>query len=543
MNGNRKIVNKFGKDRATAEGMFSDVSKFALGEMVVVNDSKLPAILIKDNNMNTYEIHGVSVKGDAGTTEGAVKITPEIKSGQTIYNVVHTSVNVVKEQEDVPEDNINIVTAVEANPLGHVNKVKTGTISFKPINEAIATLEETVSNIRTEVYEGVGIDVVDGSNINVKIQEDNNFLSVNDNNELVVDDINTNKTIINEDITIEGGPLASTVKQAYPSGVLPKGTDIQSFLKALLCVEIYPTTSKNSPSFSLSLSNPSISANVNSGSLVEVGTEVVINSVVSKGVGVSKTDPKVSGFKHGYSDTIDGTINTSTSISTSYTYAQKSGEVYSLSASKSGFVGDVPASASNATYGSCSLASVAFTVAVGTNTYSVSNGGPAYEYSHPGIPSKYIVSNLGGRNNDNKSVSIAAVSTTTSNRPSSSASYSVTGVYPVYTNMVSETVSNTVDVNKRLSLSSGKVFEISFGPETDAYHAFAYPATHSLSTVEIYNTMSKAYETYTGGSSTEDATYTVQGNELAYKVWKRAGNAYSETTKFRFTLNKNLNTK
>lgn len=66
MNGNRKIVNKFGKDRATAERMFSDVSKFALGEMVVVNDSKLPAILIKDNNMNTYEIHGVSVKKDAG---------------------------------------------------------------------------------------------------------------------------------------------------------------------------------------------------------------------------------------------------------------------------------------------------------------------------------------------------------------------------------------------------------------------------------------------------------------------------------------------
>ena len=98
-------------------------------------------------------------------------------------------------------------------------------------------------------------------------------------------------------------------------------------------------------------------------------------------------------------------------------------------------------------------------------------------------------------------------------------------------------------VENRLALSSGKTFTIEFGPEADAFHAFAFPATHTLSSVEIYNTMSKEYEAYSGGSETDDATYSVQNVDTDYKVWKRLGNAYTEKTTFRFTLNKNLNTK
>ena len=59
MNNKTKIVNKFGKDRSSAEMLFTDVVRTALGEIIVVNDSKLPALLIKDNNLDTHEIHGV----------------------------------------------------------------------------------------------------------------------------------------------------------------------------------------------------------------------------------------------------------------------------------------------------------------------------------------------------------------------------------------------------------------------------------------------------------------------------------------------------
>ena len=541
MNNKTKIVNKFGKDRSTAEALFTDIAKTALGEIVVVNDSKLPALLIKDNNLDTYEIHGVSVKGNAGTTEGDVKVSPEIKSGQTIYTVTHTGVNLIKNEEKVPDDNITIVTGVEANPLGHLTKVTTGKISFKTINDEIANIREELENVGGEY--GTAIEMVDEV-INVKVQENNNFLEVNDNNELVVESINTNKTIINEDIRIAGGPLADLAKQAYTGGTVPQGTSIQEFFRNLLCNEVYPTTSKNTPSYSISISTPTITANVNSGSLQEIGTKVNFNAVTAKIVSESKTEPKVSGFKYGYSDTINGTIiGGPTSVTTTISSSQKSGEVYKLTGTKSGFSGTVPSSASNATYSSCKLSATTLTVALGTNSYTVSETGPKYTYSYSGIGAKYVVSNLGNRSEDEKSEAVAAKSATDSNQPTTSTTFTVTGVYPVYTNAVSTTAANTTTVEKRCTLSSGNTFEIDFGPETSAFNAFAYPATHSLSSAEIYNEDARKYEEYIGGSEIVDATYTVQGTAISYKIWKRKGSAYGQTTKFRFTLNKNLNTK
>ena len=420
--------------------------------------------------------------------------------------------------------------------------------TWKTEGETTKTDEIKVSDFAKLYNAGTALELAeDGVTFNVKVAENGNFLSVNDNNELIVDDMTVDKTVLKEAITIEGGPLASEeVKGAFANGVIPAGTDIQAVLKALLCVEIYPVPTKNDPTFTASMSNPSISTTNNvSAGLVEIGQVVKFGTVTAKQVTTTPTNPKVNGFTHGYSSTIDGDINPDTSISVEWDINQKENNVYQLTASKTaGFTnGTLPTSVTAATHSACVLAACELTSDLGTNTYKVEEDGPVFVGTHDAIEAYYIVSNLGGRSEDKKSVTIDANTGKEVNPTNTSNTFTVTGVYPCYTNMVSTTVSNTVAVENRLSLTSGNTFEIQFGPETNAFHAFAFPATHTLSKVEIYNTMSKEYEVYSGGSSTEDTTYTVQGTELDYKVWKRAGSAYTETTKFKFTLNKNLNTK
>ena len=159
--------------------------------------------------------------------------------------------------------------------------------------------------------------------------------------------------MLKEAITIEGGPLATTaVKNAFEGGVIPAGTDIQAIFKALLCVEIYPAPTANTPSYSVSISNPSLSitnssviTTVGNDKLVEVGQTITFSSVTANAVSVSKTQPKVSGFNvngtvYGYSSEIDGTITKSDSVSGEWTVSQKDETVYKLSGTiVSGFTG------------------------------------------------------------------------------------------------------------------------------------------------------------------------------------------------------------
>lgn len=419
--------------------------------------------------------------------------------------------------------------------------------TWNTVDGETKTDEIKVSDFAKLYNAGTALELAeDGVTFNVKVAEANNFLSVNSNNELIVDDMTVDKTVLKEAITIEGGPLADIAKQAYTGGTVPVGTSIQEFLKNLLCVEIYPKPTANTSkiAYSVSITAPTISASVTKNTLVEVGQTITFSAVTANAVSVTKTAPKVETFEHGYSDTIDGEINTGKTISGVWTINPMDGQVYQLSASASKFSGTIPTTVTASTAASCSLAACTLTAVLGTNTYSVTEDAPKYEGTYTGVESKYVVSNLGGRSEDEKSPAIAAKTTAIEKDPDNqTASFSVTGVYPVFNNMVSTGASNTVAVTKKMTLSSGNTFEISYGPETDAFHAFAYPATHSLSSVEIYNSMSKEYEVYSGGSSTEDATYEIQGVNTDYKVWKRAGNAYSDPTKFKFTLNKNLNTK
>ena len=382
---------------------------------------------------------------------------------------------------------------------------------------------------------GAAIAVSDNNEISVKVASEGNFLSINDNNELVVDDINANKTLISEAITIAGGPLEAIAKKAYPDGVVPAGTDVQAFFKALLCVEIYPNPTANTPTYSISIAAPSVTADVSNGALVEVGQTIAFNAVTANGVSVNPTHPKVQKFDNGYSTGIDTEINTATSVTASWTTSQKEGETYGLSATSTGFTGTLPTSVSNAAAASCTLSAVSLVAVEGTNSYKVTETAPKYTGSHSGISSYYIVSNLKGRKEEKKSPAIAAASGVEKTASSQSSTFTVTGVYPIFTNGISAGVDKdnkptgnkidaeiTGDGTKLALMTGGTTFCVSFPAHAIAASTLFLPGTWKVTSAYCTNPLTGKYETDCKSKFVADGTTTrtIQGKEVTYNVYK-----------------------
>lgn len=431
--------------------------------------------------------------------------------------------------------------------------------TWKTEGEETKTNEIKVSDFAKLYNAGVGLRLAeDGVTFNVKVAENANFLTVNDNNELIVDDMTVDKTTLKEAITIEGGPLASdAVKGAFTGGVIPAGTDVQTILKALLCVEIYPEPTKNTPDYSVSISAPSISnpsgiVNVGTSSkpvyLAEIGQSLTFSEITAKQVSVTKTNPTVSGFTHGYSSEINGEVVNATEITSEWTVSQMDGNVYELSASKTGFVGDVPSTVQNATHSSCKLAECTLEVASGTNTYTVTEDAPKYSGTHNGVESYYVVSNLGGRAEDKKSPAIDATTTAVEKDPSNkSASFTVTGVYPIYTNGVSASTADadgaamadlaepvTGDGTKLGLMKASTSFAVSFANQGQEPYCLFLPGSWKVSTAMAINPTTAKYAVDCKAKfvSNGTVTRTIQGKEVTYTVYEWASTEGPNRVKF-----------
>ena len=439
--------------------------------------------------------------------------------------------------------------------------------TWKTEGETTKTDEIKVSDFAKLYEAGTALELAeDGVTFNVKVAANDNFISVNNNNELIVDDITTDKTMLKEAITIEGGPLATTaVKNAFEGGVIPAGTDIQAIFKALLCVEIYPAPTANTPSYSVSISNPSLSitnssviTTVGNDKLVEVGQTITFSSVTANAVSVSKTQPKVSGFNvdgtvYGYSSEIDGTITKSDSVSGEWTVSQKDETVYKLSGTiVSGFTGGtVPTAVENAAASACTLSGCTLTAVEGTNTYKVTEDGPMHTGSHNGVGSKYIVSNLGGRKEEKKSPSIAATTTNVEHDPSNaSASLSVIGVYPIFTNGVTASTTDATaaamtdlaahvsgDGTKLPLMKSGATFAVSFAAHTknvEGYRLYL-PGNWKVTSALAINANTAKYAVDQKSkfvAAADKVKRTIQGKEVEYTVYEYLATEGANRVKF-----------
>lgn len=406
-----------------------------------------------------------------------------------------------------------------------------------------------IKSMESQYTDGNGIDINAENQITVKVADSNitgveNFINT-DANGISVTGVTSNKTLTSEAITIEGGPLATeNVKKAFEGGVIPVGTDIQALLKALFCEEKYPQLTSSSPLYTAYITQPTITGSKTSGSLVEVGESISINKVKATTTNFDNNQIYVRGFTYGYSDTISGDTISSTGITTNWNPRQKSDTYYTLTPNiYTGFTGDLPISASSISASTCELENCNLIAGLGENIYKVKETAPTFVGSHTGITSKYIISNLGGRAEGHKSPEISGSTTDREYTPlDKTGSYTVIGVYPVYSNIKNgKFISGATE---GFALQTGVTFVISSVPtevNSDYNFMFDYPATKSISNFELkdmqgnWTPFSSWYD-----AKSEEITKTINGKPYKYyRLTTGGGNGDSEG--YRITLNESLN--
>ena len=351
-------------------------------------------------------------------------------------------------------------------------------------------------------------------------------IEISEDNTLSVGTVGSSKVGVST-IPVGGTPLAEILLKNGIKTI--DAGNLQTVLENLFSVDTPGTGSRIVPaSATLSMIAPSCS--LTSGP-VEVGFAVSL-SAETKTASASAT-VSYTGFEYGWSAENDNTKDADgVPSSVTYNAVQDTDTNYTLSgAINNGFTDETITSTTGSTKATISQS---LKTVLGTNKVTVTATAPTFTISIPGQPQYYICSSLEKTSgsvpaSEASSIKVASISKTSS--------ASVIAVYPVYTNAVSASANNTASVEKKV-IADSNVFEVTYGPETDAFNMFAYPASHTLSKVEIWNPNAGAYGDYTGGSASSTETKTLLSGDKSYSVWTRQGAASAASTKFKFTLNK-----
>ena len=358
-----------------------------------------------------------------------------------------------------------------------------------------------------------------------------------------------------EPITIAGGPLADFFEDAY-GGTIPAGTSLQDFISALACVELWPNPAATASYGTLTstLSAPSSTQSWSgSNKLVEYGSTIEVGKVTAANASANAPALTFSNFTYGFATTTDKHKNaTPSSVNATVTTATTDVE-YTLSRTYSDNVGrpaDHSADSVKGANGSgLSFAAENVTAGLGANTvkFTLSVNKQIHSATVAAPSVYYALSNLGNTDKDNVSQQKIDKTSTYTYTPNpaipaskSSSTYTVTGVWPVYSNIKSGAF--TADATTRYTLQTSNVFEFIDTP-TEVGSAnnfmFDYPATHTVSKFEMKDP-SGNWVAFAGSYTAASAPFnkTVQGVERSYKRLTTAGG--NGSMKYRITLNKAL---
>ena len=361
-----------------------------------------------------------------------------------------------------------------------------------------------------------------------------------------------------EPITIAGGPLADFFEDAY-GGTIPAGTSLQDFISALACVELWPNPAATASYGTLTstLAAPSSTQSWSgSNKLVEYGSTIEVGKVTAANASANAPALTFSNFAYGFATTtgkhtvskntnpakVNSTVTTATTdveYTLSRTYSDNVGRPadHSADSVKGANGSGLSFAAENVTAG-LGANTVVFTLSVNKQIHSATVAAPSVYYA---------LSNLGNTDKDNVSQQKIDKTSTYTYTPNpaipaskSSSTYTVTGVWPVYSNIKSGAF--TADATTRYTLQTSNVFEFIDTP-TEVGSAnnfmFDYPATHTVSKFEMKDP-SGNWVAFAGSYTAASAPFnkTVQGVERSYKRLTTAGG--NGSMKYRITLNKSL---
>lgn len=318
-------------------------------------------------------------------------------------------------------------------------------------------IAELITNATLTAGDGLSLS---GTTISVNVAEDTvdtkNYLKLT-NDELSITEMETSALKTKEAITIAGGPWAEDVKKIYTSGTLPAGEDLQTFLFRMLCKELWGNPGNPVYTFTATVSNPTISG-FGSGS-VPVGTMYQVSATPNYSLR-HEVKVEIDGYTYGtyyvdkdikYPNAKKYSESTSCSVDTS---------TQSLTVSYSGCK-----SLDGSTIPSNTGASTNVYIRKGDNTITANQTGGKCTKSNFTARTVKKLSNLGNVSEDDARTIVAeGVGLQPSITPTSSASQTITGFYPVYygpKNLVTADMTNpagviTADFIKGLSSGGNK---------------------------------------------------------------------------------------
>lgn len=387
------------------------------------------------------------------------------------------------------------------------NKFKTGHISAKDIKDYVFTY----------VNENIDIPEIDLSSY--AKTEDLDTLNVKTENE----------------ITIAGGPLASQFKTAF-GNTLPAGTTLQDILSKLVCVELFPSVSKQTASITLSNVAPSISGVTSNGLYFVDSTHNIVVTPKSAAFS-SEKDSTISGLTNGYfyanGTDEDGkttyAFNSSTSTKKDIVYSlTKQSDLYCKKSDGNGAdSGYTTYAASGTTLPGAKT--IACKTKLGTNKVEAYSDNASGKYSCEAVSEVWPKSNLG--NMGATSYSVAAVAETTLNATTDkAASLSWKGVYPV--------AYGTGSVTGLFTATEGSVLTRTFTAETAVTRAIIqFPGDRNITKIEQNTTLG-----WQGVADFDISDTAISYGGVDYKQMTLGGNPNTAGSfELRFTFDKALN--
>ncbi len=388
-------------------------------------------------------------------------------------------------------------------------------------------------------------------------------------------------SVLENEITISGGPLANQASGLYENNVIPAGTSLEEILSKLLCTEEWPTNvGTKDGSFSIKPNTPSVilkdSSNntITSESTVEVGTRVTI-TLTSSNSTVSKQSSEIYGLTYGYynSEKIeneDGSIEykkvgslinpSNNKITTDWITEQihtyLDGETtkyyqYSFSSVTINGFRDTDQVSNSDSSSSSTLGEEEPTNAVAMRTRYVAPGsnsvsgtligGPKCKGYIEGIEPVFYKSSLNNTRMIGPVAAQGSVDEMIVKDPGTSlaGTASLTGVYPCFTNISG--LNYTSYPNTRLELIKGNqfFFEIPNENGQDYRFMFSYPGDRTLKLEILTDEKTNTFQDYEAGFTDESDGNRIYGS-VTYKTWSWTS-AKSGGGKIRITLSKNLN--
>lgn len=368
----------------------------------------------------------------------------------------------------------------------------------------------------------------------------------------------SSKTLLTEDITVEGGPLSDLLKNKGITSI-DAGTDLQSLLKSLFCVELW-STGITQFTGRLTLSQTAATISGMKSGFIEVGTQYTTN-VTGNVVTVNRYPSYVSGFDYSYiykGETKTKVTNGKYTLSTSdvtYTFTgmpkvNMSLTSYNTDTKAIGSVSysDKPISVAH------SLVAYA---APGTNTLTVTTKyNECQSYSIPAITGVYDCSNLGAKGSTEYKTAKVDHQTLISIGDKTETK-TFTGAYPIYFNGTKYNDDNAdgteIDTTNVAASDAMIKSNVLFSGSKDLYVKFpkqdanswkiAIPAYYSNPTITgkaFDGLVTKKYSidvTFSKTSTTGEASCGTNNNvKYTYYIWESTGTSGANGVKLTFNL-------